>query len=52
MKKETDIKIYKKLSFIANMNRGYSVQEASEMSFIFQSYGYKIQDEWMESGYD
>lgn len=52
MKKETDVKIYKKLSFLANISRGYSVQEASEMAFISQSYGYQIQDQWMEDGYD
>lgn len=52
MKKEKNVLVYKKLSFLANRCLGYSVKEASERSFISQSYGYKIQDEWMESGYD
>ena len=52
MKKETNAQVYKKLSFLANRALGYSVTEASERSFISQSYGYKIQDEWMEDGYE
>ena len=52
MKKETNVKVYKKLSYLANKSLGYSVKEASERSFISQSYGYKIQDAWMEDGYE
>ena len=52
MKKEKDAKVYRKLLFLANRSLGYSVEEASERSFISKSYGYKIQDEWMEDGYE
>ena len=52
MKKETNVKVYKKLSFLRFRMIGYSVEEASKFSFISKSYGYKIQDEWFEGGYD
>ena len=52
MKKEENVKIYRKLSFLRFRAMGYSVDDASERCFISKSYGYKIQDEWFEGGYD
>ena len=52
MKKEKNIKVYKKLLFLANRALGYTVKESSERAFISQYYGYTIQDEWMEAGYE
>ena len=52
MKKEKDVKVYKKLSFLRSRAMGYSVEESSKRSFIAKSYGYKIQDEWANGGYD
>ena len=52
MKKEKNVRVYKKLSFLRNRSMGYSVEESAKRSFISKSGGYKIQDEWMESGYN
>ena len=52
MKKEKDVKVYKKLSFLRNRAMGYPVEESANRSFIVKSYGYKIQDEWADGGYN
>ena len=52
MKKGKDVKFYKKLSFLRNRAMGYPVEESANRSFIVKSYGYKIQDEWADGGYN
>ena len=51
MKEETNVKVYKKLSYFRFKILGYSKLEAFELANIKKSTGYNIEDRWIEGGY-
>ena len=51
MKKEKNVKVYKKLSYIRFRTMGYSKLESFELANIKRSTGYHIEDIWEEKGY-
>ena len=46
MKKEKNVKVYKKLSYIRFRTMGYSKLESIELANIKRSTGYHIEDIW------